>query len=317
MHMKPLELSHHLKVNRHLKHRIRFSEKEWSYYLNDEKGFIGEQFFEKRLLELPDSKFIIISDLLLQWNNTIIQIDSLAISSNKIFPHEIKNYEGDYYTENERLYSMSGKEMKNPFHQLSRIENALRDCLHSSLKLPLKSNIVFTNPEFTMYDSTKNLPIIFPTQINRYINKLTSTSSSSSITKGHIEIAQKLLSLHTVNSPYEKIKIPSYSYDSIKKGLYCKFCSSFALKQSTKTNFTCSQCGQIEKIETGLTRVIEEISLLFPELNISTPLIKEWCNIGQLSSKTIRSVLSKKFDKVTNHPSKIHYFTITKTEEDC
>ncbi|WP_138919056.1 nuclease-related domain-containing protein [Ornithinibacillus scapharcae] len=53
------------------------------------------------------------NDLLLQVSNQTFQIDSLVIAD-KIYVYEIKNYQGDFYYDNDRLYNRSNFEISNP-----------------------------------------------------------------------------------------------------------------------------------------------------------------------------------------------------------
>ena len=48
-----------------------------------------------------------------------------------------------------------------------------------------------------------NLPIILPTQLNYFINKINKTSSK--LNESHSKLAEQLLSLHVTESPYTRI----------------------------------------------------------------------------------------------------------------
>lgn len=78
MFIKPRTVSAELKLLRYLNLRISFSVEETQYYLNLEKGFDGELYFDELLGKLSGD-WLVISDLLIEVNNTIFQIDSLLI----------------------------------------------------------------------------------------------------------------------------------------------------------------------------------------------------------------------------------------------
>jgi hypothetical protein len=156
---------------------LNLSTKEKQYYINLEKGYEGEKKFEK-LLENQLRDFLILSDLLLEKNNTVFQIDSTLIFQKKIHLFEVKNYEGDFYIEKDIWYSRSGTEINNPLEQLKRSESLFRRLLQDlRLTLPVEAHLIFINPEFTLYQAPMNLPIILPTQLNHFIKKINMTSS--------------------------------------------------------------------------------------------------------------------------------------------
>lgn len=90
-----------LEMLRFLSRRLELPLKNENQYLHLEKGYAGEQHFDRELQDLPDS-CIILNDLLLENSNTHFQIDTLLIAGGTIFIFEVKNYEGDYYIENEK-----------------------------------------------------------------------------------------------------------------------------------------------------------------------------------------------------------------------
>ena len=106
--------------------RMTLSPKENKNYLNLVKGCEGEQKFEELFKHRHLSECLILNDLLLEKNNTLFQIDSLVISSEKIYLLEVKNYEGNFYVENDNWFTIKNIEIKNPLNQLKRSESLLR-----------------------------------------------------------------------------------------------------------------------------------------------------------------------------------------------
>ncbi|WP_331280798.1 nuclease-related domain-containing protein [Bacillus sp. UNC41MFS5] len=90
------------------------------------------------------------------------------MSSHTIYPFEIKNFEGDYLYELGNFYpKLSKDEIRNPLHQLKRSKSLLRPLLKDlGTHLPIKGNVTFVNPNFTLYQAPLNEPIIHPTQLN-------------------------------------------------------------------------------------------------------------------------------------------------------
>ncbi|MEW8986236.1 MAG: nuclease-related domain-containing protein, partial [Bacillus sp. (in: firmicutes)] len=75
---------------RYLNRRMTLSENDKTYYLAKEKGYEGELIFDSHIHSLTDN-FIALNDLLFEVNNQHIQIDSLMIKQNTIYPFEVKN----------------------------------------------------------------------------------------------------------------------------------------------------------------------------------------------------------------------------------
>src|SRR5262249_17968572 len=105
-----------------------------------------------------------------------------------------------------------------------------------------------------------------------------------------------LLSLHQTRNPYTML--PKYHYDQLRKGMYCWICNSFLV--SIKNNeLVCEKCGAHEKIELAILRNVKEFKLLFPEKQITTKSIYEWCNVS-LNKKTFCRVLKKNYSTFGN-----------------
>ncbi|WP_394136561.1 nuclease-related domain-containing protein [Cytobacillus oceanisediminis] len=237
------------------------------------------------------------------WNIAIqySQIDSLLITGESIYIFEVKNFEGDFYIEKDRWCTTSKSEIKNPLLQLQRIESLLRRLLHDlGFNFPIKSYLIFINPEFYLYQAPFNLPAIFPAQLNRFINKLKITSTSQK--DKNLRLSKKLISLGLKETPF--VRKPQYTFEKLEKGITCLSCGSF-LNPLNKNNLWCQGCGFKEDITHAVIRSIKEFRLLFPEKKITTSIIHEWCKIIR-SKKTIRRILLNNFQLINNGKS-THY----------
>lgn len=282
-----------LKALRYLNKRMELTSKEKFQLLNLEKGYDGEVKFDQLTESLNEERYII-NDLLLEVNNSYFQIDKVIISQGIIHLLDIKNYEGDCYLESDKLYSVTNRrEYKNPVNQLKRGESLFRQLLQNlKLNYLVEASIIFFNPEFTLYQAPMEQPIIFPTQVNRFLKELNNTPSKLDDT--HKKIAQKLISLHQSNNPFTLL--PKYHYDQLEKGIYCKSCNSF-MTYINNYDLVCNKCGTHERIELAILRSIEEFKLLFPERKLTTHNIYEWCKAG-ISKKTITRILKKNYTSV-------------------
>ncbi|MGV2942307.1 nuclease-related domain-containing protein [Mesobacillus sp. LC4] len=276
-----------LKIMNLLEPRMNFTEKEKQRHYRLRKGYEGEVKYDLWMKSI-EIQNLTLNDLLLEASSTTFQIDSSVITQNKLLLFEVKDFEGEYYYEDERLKIIHGEEIKDPLLQLKRNTSLFRQLLSSlGFHLEIESYVLFINPEFTLYQAPKNAPIILPSQLNRFMKKL--NKRQSALNNLHQKIADKLLALHTVDNPYKRL--PKYEYEQLKKGIACGECHSF-VDRVVKREFVCSHCGSHEKIDAAILRSIREIKLLFPNKKITTTLMYEWSN-GAISRKVIRQILTK------------------------
>lgn len=301
MSVKPRKKSKSLKTLECLNARMELPVKEKQYFMYLKKGYEGELYFDELLSRCPND-WIIVKDLLLEVNNSYFQIDTLLITGETVYLFEIKNYEGDFFIKSDSWYSLSGIEIKNPYFQLKRSESLFRRMLQNiGYKSTVEAYLIFVNPEFTLYETPLNVPFIFPTQLNRFLQKL--QTESLKLNKSHRKFAKQLLSRH-INEPPVSL-LPAYDFTSLKKGITCASCHSF-LAPSRSRKYICKICGYEEKSEQAIIRNIEQFKLLFPNKKVTTNVIYEWCEIIH-TKKTIQRILSKKYQR--NGRGKASYYT--------
>ncbi|WP_407269810.1 NERD domain-containing protein [Radiobacillus sp. PE A8.2] len=288
---------------KHLKNRSDLPEENLNYLYNLEKGWEGERRFDSVLEEIS-SDCLILNDLLLEVNNTTFQIDSLLICQQAVYLYEVKNYEGDFYMEGDRFYAASGSEIKNPIQQLKRSESLLRQLLQQNgYKFTISASLVFVNPEFTLYQAPLNSPIIFPTQLNRYMKKI--SNNTQKLNQKHHKLAKHLASLHSIDNSFAQL--PPFDFESLKKGVVCPECCSFL--KSVNWNFVCDRCGYEERAYVGVKRSVEELILLLPKHKITTRTVHEWC--GRIRSReSLKDILCKSYQLVSRGQSS--YYIIRK-----
>ncbi len=292
--------SKELQILKYLDVRESLPDEKKQHFLNLKKGFEGEKLFDKWLQNyLSDG--LILCDLLFEVNQTLFQIDTLLLKGSKIYLFEVKNFEGDFYLAKDRWYTIYDKEINDPLMQLERSKSLFRQLLYSlGYHDTIEAYLVFVNPEFTLYQSRLNAPIIYPNQLNKFLKKLNDNSTKQSST--HLQLIKQLLPLHLEDSPYTRI--PPYNFQKIKKGIICKSC--FTLVEHVCTyRVVCKNCGYIERLETAVLRQIEEYKLLFPEKEISTNSISEWCKIIK-NKRAIRAILMENFTPV-GYGRGLHY----------
>lgn len=290
MVIKPYQEPMVLRIKRCLNQRMEPAPDVKQYYLNLEKGCEGEQKLAVLLEDLPNH-ILVLHDLLLESGNTAFQVDALLLAPHEIHFFEAKNYEGDFYIDSEKWYTTAGKEIQNPVLQLNRSESLLRQWLRKNgSSYPVKGRVIFTHPEFTLFQAPLTLPIVLPTQLNRYINKL----KTIPIKPSHYmkKLAEKFVDEHINESPYKRL--PQYKFEELRKGIICGKCGSFLTSLAKKNKIVCYDCRYEDAIDASVMRTVEEFRLLFPNKRITTPVIHEWCKVID-SQKMIRRILYENF----------------------
>lgn len=264
------------------------------YYLKLEKGFEGELMFNHLLQEYP-CDWLIINDLLLEKNNTTFQIDILLISQKKIFHFEVKNFEGDYFIDDNQWYTAFSKTgIINPISQLEKSRILLKRLLQDfGCHLPLESYLIFINPQFMLYNAPINPSIIFPAQLERFMTTKMNLNGCH-MNKSHHRLGEKFISRNITDSKFSRV--PSYNFEGLRKGVFCSVCYS-AMSKDKEKNIICRQCGYIENWQVALMRSVDEYRLLFPDKKVTTNAVYEWCN-GVKSTNTIRRTLIKNLNHV-------------------
>ncbi|WP_373323137.1 nuclease-related domain-containing protein [Alkalihalobacterium chitinilyticum] len=205
---------------------------------------------------------------------------------------EVKNYVGDFFIENENWFSLPKKEIKNPLLQLKRSEDLLRRLMQDNgLNFAVEPYVVFVNPDFYLYQAPLNLPVIFPPQIHRFLEKV--IMNTPNIDQKTHKTIEKLLSISLKESPYHRH--PPYTIEQLNKGISCVKCNSLSTHTDTHDDLViCNSCGYSEFMDSAILRMVEEFKLLFPTIKVTTNLIFDWCKVIH-SKKTVQHCLSKHF----------------------
>lgn len=292
---KPLKIRQEpkgLKILGILNKRMELSVLDKENYFRLKKGYDGEVRFDA-LTEKLECECYILNDLQLKANNTHFQIDTLIISENTLYPFEVKNNEGDYVYDGEKLCTRLKTEVNDPFLQRKRSLSLFRRLLQDlGFSFPIDYNVVFINPEFTLYQAPDNAPMILPTQINRYLKKFERIPSK--LNGKHKKLADQLISLHIEKPPF--ILETEYHYHQVEKGLSCAMCDSLSISVEGYKS-VCFKCGYKEDLEAAVLQNVEEFMVLFPERKVTTNAIYEWCKVVE-SKRRIKGYLKKHYKSV-------------------
>lgn len=161
-----------------------------------------------------------------------------------------------------------------------------------------------------MYQAPLDLPAVFPTQLTRFLERI--SANRSGISARIIAIANHLASLHVTNSSYEKL--PIYSYSKLRKGLICDVTCGGILEKHTVRTFICHKCQQTKTIQHAIYQNIKEFQLLFPEREVTTGAIHDWCKFAVTKPVIIR-VLKTHFKPISKGRY-TNYINMTKKEHE-
>lgn len=265
-------------------------------YNRQYKGLIGERMLATSFKKINNEKALPLYGLLFTANETEFQIDCLLLTNEAIFLLEVKNYTGNYYIKDNKIYFLqTNKEITSPFLQLERsafLFNKLLEQLQVTIEV--RPYIAFVNNSFTLYQAPPHLPIIFPTQIKRFIQK--TNANNTPLTNQTKSLAQLLISHHQKKSAYEQL--PSYKFDELNRGVFCAICRK-QLYRKNKLYFTCTTCDTLVHIDFIILHATAEYHTLFPTRSITTKHINDWCDKA-FSNNTVRNVLQNNLKTIPN-----------------
>lgn len=132
------------------------------------KGTMGEKRVAQILKKLPEDRYKVINNLLIQNNGYTTQIDHIVISVYGIFVIETKTYQGwiyggensDFWTQN--IYGHK-YQLRNPIHQNYGHIKAIKNILHEYPGLLYISIVAFSRQASLGVSS--NTPVIYWNQI--------------------------------------------------------------------------------------------------------------------------------------------------------
>lgn len=280
---------------RYLTPRKKLSEKERNKLTSLEKGFVGEKKFDV-MCETFLEEWRFLTGLLLDYNHSFFQIDSLGVVQDELYLFDVKNNEGDYIVKGDNWQHTTGAELKNPLHQLKRCETLLKRLLKDhGFQFTIKPYLIFINPQFTLYNAPLDPSIIFPTQLDRFMDKLQFVKTKYH--KKHDNLINLLLSSN--HSSYPNSLEPAYHYDELLKGVFCKGCCSTMQDSGPdkRGKLFCPTCGYTVGYETAVQGEVKELQHLFPDRKVTIAEVFEWCD-GLIGKKSIQRVLAKNYNRM-------------------
>ncbi|MBM6615387.1 NERD domain-containing protein [Desemzia sp. RIT804] len=288
--------SYNLLMMESLSIRMELTLKQQYYYRNLLRGYKGECKLDQVTVRL-NGNFLVLNDLPLLAEGRYFQIDTLIIGAKSVSVYEAKNYGGEYIFKGEDLFvARTNKLIHTPFNQLDRLLICTRQVLAElGFHLPVNGFVAFMDPDMCLYQAPYRPELLLSCKLDKHFANV--ASNGAPLSSRHQELAFQLCERIAPEPPYKDL--PKYTYASLTKGVPCAECGSFigALPVARSRQCTCEKCGHQEPVVKVLCRVIEEYRRLFPDNQITTTAIYDWCG-GLFTKKRIRRVLESYFQAV-------------------
>lgn len=289
MAFKEREKPFRLLVMESLAHRMDLSRDDYNKYMSWVKGYNGEVEFDSMLAELKCEN-LMLNDLFLDVRGKRFQIDTLLVTAKTLYLYEVKNFEGEYYYENGKMYfGRTKKEVFDPLYQINHAESALRQLLDQmGYNLSIKKYLVFMNRNFTLFQAPLNSGMVLPGMLTSHLSMI--DNHSDRLNQNHIRFANEIKPMHMEN--FTLHNVPFYEEESLKKGIICFYCGSFIDYFINNRTCFCTSCNKKEALSKTIIRHAKEYKRLFPNQMITTTAMVKWCD-HQLSSNRIRYIFNR------------------------
>lgn len=258
------------------------------------QGYIGEKEFSEILNEQKSETWL--HDLQFK-NYNQVQLDFIVVTDEAIIQFEIKNYTGDYYYENGKLFRSTGYVAKDLIHQFEVSDETLKRIV-KKYKIDRKviSYIVFINPTFTLYgDLRSRINILLYSELH----KLKDMFGANFKYDENVWICKKLKSLHqpfiTSYLYFEKVE-----FSKVIGGLKCISCNKIIEPSeifNVRKYVKCKKCGTISSRYAIVLQFLKELYLLKGE-PFSINEAEKWTGV---SNSAIKRILYKKFKRIGNY----------------
>lgn len=285
---------------RALEKRVKLSVNERKKFDSLEKGYAGEQLYDSIYDEVL-SHLNVFRDIYLKIENSVIQCDSLIVSDEGFIVNEIKNFKGIYTYENERWYVRQNEISDDPIIQLRRTTNNLIKLKYLyNESFDTEGKVIFPNNEFELETNHPTIwnHVVVRHQFRRYLYSLKNLRVSQRANK-FSEIIQN----HIVENPYFD---NSADFSKLRKGVYCRLCSSFEVKK-IRFHFECQSCGHKDTMHTVVVQALSDFNILFHNKSINRKNLWEFLG-GQVSYSTLNRYLLKYCDRSADGPSRSYSF---------
>lgn len=243
-----------------------------------------------------------IADVLLEVRRKSCQIDTVIVTSKGLYVYEIKNYKGEYVIEDGEMRMLRSSWMVfNPRTQLKNTETMVRILLEKHrIQMPVYAFVVFMHPNFVLYNMQPDQQILVPALFEGHLSELNQIKAP--LKPVHRKVTQLVLDHHVDDNRF--IRLPEYSFESLKKRIVCSRCEKVIEEVGVRTT-VCHMCGFKDMNTAIIARKANELRLLFPKQKLTTLRVFDWCG-GIYSKYSIQSVLAKKYKECGSKKGKYY-----------
>ncbi|WP_102261441.1 nuclease-related domain-containing protein [Mesobacillus jeotgali] len=219
-------------------------------------GYKGEKELDYHISQIDHSKFTILQDIRIPYNETHFQIDTLFISNSLILPIDSKYYAGtlEFYPEfNQMIQCINGNEKvyPDPILQTKIQARQLKAFLnsHQYSTPPLEPFVAITHSQAIIKNPTQNKEVsqrVFKSpgifyKITPYLEKYQKEIISDQEAK---KIVKLLLKKHKPYIPdLDTLNLP---YGELLKGVECPACNTIGMEKFHSL-WGCKKCGHTSK----------------------------------------------------------------------
>lgn len=259
-------------------------------------GYKGEKELDYHISQIDHSKFTVLHDIRIPYNDTHFQIDTLFISNSFIIPIDSKYYAGtlEFYPEfNQMIQYLNGieKVYPDPILQTKIQGRQLKAFLtsHQFSPPPFEPLVAITNSQALIKNPTQNKEVsqrVFKSPGIFYkINPFHDKYQKDVITNQDIKKMVKLLLRK--NTPYLP-DIKELPYSEFQKGVECPKCHTIGMERFHGL-WGCKKCGHTSK-DTHVTALKDFFLINGP--SISNAQFSDFLNISSIhQSKRLLSAL--------------------------
>lgn len=266
-----------------LKQRTDLGDRQ-QHYQNLLKGYQGEREMDRLFTEFAPG-IECLDDLTLHFRQVTVQIDKIALSRNCVLPFDMKFYEGQYELKDNNWYKNNFMMTHNINEQLRTVIRFLQNAyFQAHAPFEVKGVLAFMNQAATikLHDDIPETMLQYH-EIPGFLMQLEPTQNFQ---------WNKILQPFIIPSICPKL--PAVDLNIVKKGICCRHCHQFTLKEKRYYQ-VCERCGHREPKLSSYARTVCDYGVLFPEKDLKRKELEIF--FGEEVNKTLlKRVLNQYFE---------------------
>lgn len=224
------------------------------------KGFAGERRMDQLVAEFLGGKVVVLDDLTIEYQGTLVQIDKIIITATTIFVIDMKNYSGKYIFRDNNWYCGNQLLTSNILEQLRRAVRAIVGILRDHrIYLQVTGVLAFVGLEATVSVESPITEIVLQYgDIARWLYQLNQNQSFWEYPN-----CEEVIRNYQVESYPCEFKA---DLAELKPGICCPKCHQMNMVEHWY-KLSCS-CGHLEAKKIGYLRTVSEYGVIFHDKDI-------------------------------------------------